>query len=187
LEEALNVVSSQILFILLYFHLQYGLLVNVLSIDVRNWSARALGVGLVLLDGSMILRPDLVLPLVKRALHGIVRALTYAVTIPLLAALHVVTLPLARLEGRRSYRTRHPLTYVWVAGGPWRVKSTWQPKTSEAQQANTRRRPLLRLLGRVGSDGNYVMLAIALIVLLIASLNFLIYSPKLAPFIYTLF
>lgn len=188
LEDVLNVVSSQILFLLLYFHVNYGLLVPVLPDTGRLWVGRALVAAVAALDLALVVSPGRVLPRVRKVLRGLLTGLTYGITYPLLAVLYVVSWPFARVFGRRSYLVRHAPAAPWVTGGEWRVTSSWQPKISEDVQANDGRRPLLvRLLGRVGSGGNYFLLVLALLVLLVASLNFLVYSPKLAPFIYTLF
>jgi hypothetical protein len=188
LEDVLTAASSQILFLLLFFHVRYGLLVPVLPGPTRLWVGRVLIAAVVTLDLALVLKPDKVLAVVRKALRGLLMSMTYAVTYPLLAALYIVSCPFSRVLGRRAYLLRHAPAAPWVTGGEWRVVSSWQPKVSEDVQANSGRRPiLLRLLARVGSGGNVFLLLLALLVLLVASLNFLVYSPKLAPFIYTLF
>lgn len=168
--------------------MRYGLLVSLLPDPVRLISGRALIASIAGLDLALVVRPDKVLPLVRKVLRTLLMSLTYAVTYPLLTVRYVAACPFARVLGRRSYLAQHAPAAPWVAGGEWRITSSWQPKTSDAVQANESRRPVLvRPLGRVGSGGSYFLLVLALPVLLSASMNFLVYPPKLAPFIYTLF
>ena len=131
--------------------------------------------------------PRRFLPLAGVVVRASVGRLLRAVTLSLLLLVYVLTLPLARSVGRRGYLRRRPEQSAWIGAAEWRV-STWVPKSSEELLLEGRGRwRLLLLLGRLRSGGGAYLVLLALLVLLAMSLNAAAASPKLAPFIYTLF
>jgi len=146
-----------------------------------------LGVSLLGFDVLAVLSPRRMLPVAGRLVRGSVGRLIRFLTLVLLVAVHVVMLPLSRLVGRRQYLRRRPEQVAWFSSGGWRV-STWVPKSSEALLVDGRGRwRLALLLGRLRSGGGVYLVVLALLVLLALSLNAAAATPKLAPFIYTLF
>lgn len=109
------------------------------------------------------------------------------ITVTILTAFYVMTLPFAYVWGRKSFVKRHRAAASWVGAGDWRT-STWTAKRSEAEQANRHSRSTaLRALRLFAEQKNWFLLIVASFLILLASVVAFANSPVVAPFIYTLF
>lgn len=187
-DDSVSVLTVHLMFLLLYFHVRYGLLVGVLGLGTRLLVGKALIGALILADVALVVAPDRALGVVRAGQRAVGHVLAWIVTFPLMTVLFVVTAPLARHHGRRALRRNHPYLLPWVSNQPWRGASTWQAKSVETYTAAGRGWSVYqRVLRRVGAGGGRFYLLLALLILLFASFAFLLNAPQFAPFIYTLF
>jgi len=123
----------------------------------------------------------------EKTMRSVLLFAARSVSIPLLFTVYLLTWPVNVTVLRRRYIRSRPAHAPWFGDPEWRVP-TWAPKRSESlpygQGSGFR---LLRLLGRVRTGGGYYLVLLALLVMLALSLNVAAASPKIAPFIYTLF
>jgi hypothetical protein len=134
--------------------------------------------------------PAPVLRAARRALHLTSYPLIVGVVSVLMLAVYIAAWPVARTFGRRGYLRRHPASRPWVTGGPWQVP-TFVAKSSAADRPTTARRVRRPVVWRAAAafvaQRNFVGLAVAVLLLLIAAVLGFATSPVVAPFIYTLF
>jgi hypothetical protein len=137
----------------------------------------------------LLILPDLTTKLMGRFMHMTGRRITDLVVNTMLAVLFVVTLPFARLFGRRGFVRNHPGGAAWADPGTGHAgRSTWVVKSFEAEQINRRgRSTMVRVVVFFVGQRNWFLLAVVLVLLLIASFLALASSPVITPFIYPLF
>lgn len=160
------------------------------DIQLSSMYAAAGAAGVVLWVVATLLAPAPVLRTARRVLHVSSYPFVVLVVSALIVTVFVAAWPAARTFGRRGFLRRHPASRPWVTGGVWKVPS-FVPKISAADRpTNTRRvrRPVVwRAAGAFLTQRNFVGLAVAVLLLLIAAVLGFASSPVVSPFIYTLF
>jgi hypothetical protein len=186
IESFMTVVGAHVALLSLLLQLRYGLLRHVPG---HGGIGTAVMAALPLLSVSMVVSPTRSIKVAKQALRGLSLAVFGTASKLVLAAVFLLTLPIALVYGRRNLLTRHHVLGPWVSPrhGDW-SRSEWVPKGSEAVQANrSSRSPAWRLLGYFAAQRNILMLVITAIIIVVLSVSLLSHSPTLAPFVYPLF